>query len=226
MPFGSISSVARKDVAMATTKGALRRSGNETIKPAPKVVHSRERRSQVTSEEGTVAKRSLEAKAAAKKRPKRRGAGPVTPYLTVADATASLAFYAQAFGFKPGVTISAADSRIIHAVMHCGHAVAVMFSPEGTWSGSMKAPAHSGAENPITMYVPRFKVDALTERARAAGATILTEPADMFWGNRIARIADPDGYVWCFASKTGKFDPAKMPPVADESADFDLDIQL
>jgi len=211
---------------MATTKGALRRSGSETIKPAPVVVHSRQRRSQVTAKEGTVTKPSVEAKAAAKKPAKRRSAGPITPYLTVADATASLTFYAQAFGFKPGVTISAPDGKVIHAVMHCGRAVAVMFSPEGTWSGTMKTPAHSGAENPITMYVRYAEVDALADRARAAGATILTEPTDMFWGDRIARIADLDGYVWCFASKIGKFDPAKMPPVGEESVDFDLDIQL
>jgi uncharacterized glyoxalase superfamily protein PhnB len=211
---------------MARTKGAPRRPRSETIKRAPKEAHSRQRRSQETAKERSVAKRSLEAKAAAKKPAKRHSAGPITPYLTVADATASLAFYAQAFGFKPGVIISAADGRIIHAVMHCGRAVAVMFSPEGIWSGIMKTPAHSGAENPITMYVPYFEVDALADRARAAGATILTEPTDMFWGDRIARIADPDGYVWCFASKIGKFDPAKMPEATEESADFDLDIEL
>ena len=33
----------------------------------------------------------------------------LTPYLTVKDAKASLAFYEQAFGFEPGMTLPAAD---------------------------------------------------------------------------------------------------------------------
>jgi uncharacterized glyoxalase superfamily protein PhnB len=166
------------------------------------------------------------AKSAARRPTGRRGTGPVTPYLTVADAAASLAFYARAFGFKPGVTITSPEGKIIHALMRCGRAAAVMFSPEGICSGSMKAPAHSGAENPVTMYVHCLEVDALADRARAAGATILTEPADMLWGERIARIEDPDGYVWCFASKVGEFDPAKMPPVPEESADSAFDMEF
>ncbi len=39
----------------------------------------------------------------------------------------------------------------------------------------------------------------LTERARAAGATVLKEPGDIFWGGHIAYVADPDGHVWEFA---------------------------
>ena len=197
---------------MATTKGA------------PKSARSRGRGSQVAAKDEAVTERP--AKTAAGRPVRRRSTGPVTPYITVADATASLAFYAQAFGFKAGETITSSDGKVIHAVMYCGRAAAVMLSPEGIWSGTMKTPAHSGAENPITMYVRCIKVDALADRARGAGATILTEPADMFWGDRVARIEDPDGYVWCFASKLGEFDPAGVPSAAEESADPGFDIEF
>ena len=158
--------------------------------------------------------------------PLRRGTGPITPYLTVADATASLAFYARAFGFRVGETITSPDGKVIHVVMRCGRASDVMFSPEGIWSGTMKSPLHSGAECPLTMYVRCIEVDALADQARAVGAKILTEPTDMPWGDRIVRIEDPDGYVWCFASKTGEFDPAKLPSAAEESAGADFDIEF
>lgn len=88
----------------------------------------------------------------------------------------------------------------------------------------MKAPVRSGAECPLTMYVRCLEVDARADQARAIGAKILTEPTDMFWGDRIARIEDPDGYIWCFASEIGEFDPAKMPSVAEESTGSDIDI--
>lgn len=153
-------------------------------------------------------------------------ASPVMPYLTVRDAAASLAFYQQAFGFKPGETVSAPDSRLIRVVMHHAGATAFRFSPEGIWSGSMQAPATSKTENPIVLYVPWRRIDALAARARAAGATIVSEPEDMFWGERIVRIADPDGYVWCFAARLHKFDPDRMPKPAEavqavDGPDFD-----
>lgn len=81
----------------------------------------------------------------------------------------------------------------------------------------MKAPATSKVENPVVLYVPCRNVDNLAARARSAGATIASEPEDMFWGERITRIVDPDGYVWCFAAKRGEFDATRIPPVVEQS---------
>jgi uncharacterized protein len=40
----------------------------------------------------------------------------------------------------------------------------------------------------------RAEVDAVTEEARAAGATIRREPAETFWGGYSALIIDPEGH--------------------------------
>jgi len=40
------------------------------------------------------------------------------------------------------------------------------------------------------------EVDAVTEEARAAGATIGREPAETFWGGYSAVIIDPEGHPW------------------------------
>jgi uncharacterized protein len=40
------------------------------------------------------------------------------------------------------------------------------------------------------------EVDAVTEEARAAGATIGREPAETFWGGYSALFIDPDGHPW------------------------------
>jgi catechol 2,3-dioxygenase-like lactoylglutathione lyase family enzyme len=40
------------------------------------------------------------------------------------------------------------------------------------------------------------EVDAVTEEARAAGATIGREPAETFWGGYSAIFLDPDGHPW------------------------------
>src|SRR3982074_1174559 len=43
------------------------------------------------------------------------------------------------------------------------------------------------------MFVYADDVDGLFEDLRAEGTTVLRDPADMPWGERIASIADPDG---------------------------------
>jgi hypothetical protein len=40
------------------------------------------------------------------------------------------------------------------------------------------------------------QVDAVTEEARAAGATIGKQPAETFWGGYSSVFIDPDGHPW------------------------------
>jgi len=46
-------------------------------------------------------------------------------------------------------------------------------------------------------------VDAVIEEARAAGATIVREPAPTFWGGYSGVFADPDGHPWEIAHNPG-----------------------
>jgi lactoylglutathione lyase len=43
--------------------------------------------------------------------------------------------------------------------------------------------------------------DAAVERLRAAGTPVLEEPVDQPWGERVARVADPDGNVIVIGSR-------------------------
>jgi PhnB protein len=49
-------------------------------------------------------------------------------------------------------------------------------------------------------------VDAAYKRAVGAGATSQSEPADQFWGDRMATVTDPFGNTWSIA--THKEDPS------------------
>lgn len=42
----------------------------------------------------------------------------------------------------------------------------------------------------------RDEVDALMQRAEAAGATILKPPQEVFWGGYHGYFADPEGHIW------------------------------
>jgi PhnB protein len=136
----------------------------------------------------------------------------LTPYLTVGDAQQSLDFYERAFGFGRGNVLPGEDGSIMHAEMTWQGKGVVMFSPESAASDMpMKTPAHSGVDPPMVLYVYCADVDALTARARQGGATVLSEPQDMFWGDRMATFRDPDGYLWSFATRVGELDLSKMP---------------
>jgi uncharacterized glyoxalase superfamily protein PhnB len=134
----------------------------------------------------------------------------LTPYLTVNDAAESLDFYERAFGFGRGECMADNEGRIVHAGMTWQGRSVVMFAPEEP-DTSMRTPVHLGMEVPLSFYVYCADVDSLIRRAREAGATVLAEPEDMFWGDRIARVSDPDGYLWVFATRVGEFDASKVP---------------
>ena len=125
-------------------------------------------------------------------------------------AEAAIAFLKSAFGFGVDFTMPGEDGRIGYAQLRHREAL-VHLSPEGSFGATTKAPKSSGAESPAMLYVYCEDVDALTARARAAGAVVFSEPADMFWGDRVASFIDPDGYRWAFATNVGAFDPAKAP---------------
>lgn len=138
----------------------------------------------------------------------------LSPYLTVRDPDAALAFYQKAFGFSVNETtlMKGPDGQILHGEMNF-HDATIMLAPEGAWGGTCQAPASSGTEVPIGLYLYCDDPDAIHTRAVAAGATSACEPQDMFWGDRMCSLVDLDGYKWSFARNVGDFDPAKMPPV-------------
>lgn len=55
------------------------------------------------------------------------------------------------------------------------------------------------------------EVDAVVEEARRAGAAIVREPAETFWGGYSGAFADPDGHVWEVAHNPGW-------PIADDGS--------
>lgn len=51
------------------------------------------------------------------------------------------------------------------------------------------------------LYFYADDLDAMTARASAAGATLLSRAADRPWGDRVAYVTDPDGFVIAFAKR-------------------------
>jgi PhnB protein len=133
----------------------------------------------------------------------------ITPCLTVRDIDIALSFYQAAFGFEKKFSMPGPDGRTVHAevVWQSG---SFMLGAEGS-DHKCKSPSTTGARPPMALYVYCEDVDALFRRATAAGAKIENPPQDMFWGDRMCTLVDPDGYIWSFATNIGDFDPTKAP---------------
>jgi lactoylglutathione lyase len=56
----------------------------------------------------------------------------------------------------------------------------------------------------FSMWVYADDCDAAVARLRAAGVQVVEEPTDQPWGERIARVLDPDGNEVVIGAKSGR----------------------
>jgi uncharacterized glyoxalase superfamily protein PhnB len=71
---------------------------------------------------------------------------------------------------------------------------------------------------PVTMWLYVTDCDAAFQRAVQAGAKETMAPADMFWGDRCAAVADPYGYLWSFATHQKDMTEEEMKRAGEEFA--------
>jgi len=131
----------------------------------------------------------------------------ITPYLAVDDAAEAIEYYKKAFGAKERVRMDAPDDKIGHAELEIGDSL-VMLSDPFPQSSTRSPKELGGTSASIFMYVE--DVDAVVKQAVDAGATILMEVADQFWGDRFGTIADPFGHSWSIATHVEDVPPEEM----------------
>ena len=178
--------------------------------PAPKRPAAKRAAPSPAPSQPPAAKRAAPSPAPSQRPARPEGMPWLSPYLTVRDASAAIAFYEKAFGFKTKNVMPGPDGKPGHVEMSWKDAL-IMLASEGAFGGTCKAPATSGALSPVTLYVYCDDVDALHAKATAAGAKTAFPPTTMFWGDRLCKLTDPDGHVWNFATNVADFDPSNTP---------------
>ena len=119
----------------------------------------------------------------------------VTPYLYYQDVAGALRFLADAFGFRERLRMPGKDGDIAHAEMTLGDGVVMMGCPGRDY----RNPKRLG-QTTQSLYIYVDDVDAHCARAKQAGAKILNEPEDQFYGDRRYGAEDPEGHHWFFAT--------------------------
>jgi uncharacterized glyoxalase superfamily protein PhnB len=115
------------------------------------------------------------------------------PYLRSRDGNAAIEFYKRAFGAVEQFRLTEPNGRVGHAELKFGSAT-VMVSDEYPEHGIHGPNESVPTGSAIHLHVDN--VDILTKQAVEAGATVLVEPQDQFYGERTARLRDPFGHEW------------------------------
>ena len=119
----------------------------------------------------------------------------ITPYLYYEDVGAALKFLAKAFGFKKfGAANKTPDGQINHAAMKYGDDLVMMGCPGPRYKNPKRLRTSTQS-----LYINVADVDSHFASAKKAGAKILEEPHDEFYGHRRYGAEDPEGHQWYFA---------------------------
>ena len=110
----------------------------------------------------------------------------IFPIITTADLAAALAFYRDLLGATVSYEFPGPDGEPGYVGLELG---------AGHLGIGRDPAALATPTERFSLWVYAEDCDAAVEHLREAGVRILEEPADQPWGERIARVADPDGNV-------------------------------
>jgi PhnB protein len=131
----------------------------------------------------------------------------ITPQLVVKGVAAAIDWYTRAFGAHELLRNTAPDgASIMHAELLLGDS---RFFVVDEFPGSMVSPKSLGG-TPVTLHLYVAGVDAMFDRAVAAGAAVLLPVADQFWGDRYGMLTDPFGHRWSIASRIEDLSPKAL----------------
>jgi uncharacterized glyoxalase superfamily protein PhnB len=117
----------------------------------------------------------------------------ISPAFRYENAPAAIEWLVRAFGFEKKTVVDAPDGGIAHAELRLGTGVIALGS------------AHRTAGNPWSevrqgIYVRLADVDGHHDRAKAAGAEIVSPLKDLEYGSREYAARDPEGHLWGFGT--------------------------
>jgi len=134
------------------------------------------------------------------------------PYLSINDAATAVEFYSRVFGVDPHLLLNMPDGRVMHCEFRIGNA-RFFVSEELPEHGGTPSPTRLGGTTvAIHLYVD--DCDAMVKTMSDNDSDVLMAPADMFWGERFARVRDPFGHEWGISTQLREMSPDEIQTVA------------
>jgi uncharacterized glyoxalase superfamily protein PhnB len=126
------------------------------------------------------------------------GYSGVDPWVISSDTDSEIGFLSDVFGARerPHSRVVNADGSIGHVEVELAGSVIMLFDAQPGWP---PLPAH------LRVYVD--DAQATFERAVSAGATAVTRVTELFSGECVARVRDPQGHLWWLHERSKDLDP-------------------
>ncbi|KWV86004.1 MULTISPECIES: VOC family protein [Pseudomonas] len=119
----------------------------------------------------------------------------LTPYMGIDKAGEAIEFYKKAFGATQVMRLDMPDGRVGHSELRIGDSSLMLGTP-----CDQMALRNPDEHTSIGLHLYVEDVDAQFQRAVDAGATVVSEPKDQFYGDRSASVKDPFGHLWFLAT--------------------------
>lgn len=134
----------------------------------------------------------------------------IMPALRYQDAPAAIEWLCNVLGFERHAVYPGPDGTIGHAELTLDGGMIMLGSQKDDEYGRIfKSPKELGGFETCSRYVVVPDADAVYQRARAAGATIVRPIEDTHYGSREFGAKDPEGHTWTI----GTYDPWIQPKV-------------
>ncbi|MEE3504716.1 VOC family protein [Pseudomonas sp. 10C3] len=131
----------------------------------------------------------------------------LTVYMGVKDAAKAIEFYKKAFGATENFHLNNPDGKVGHADIQIGDSRLMLADPCDQ-GGFNSADPMSKPSFGMYLYVP--DVDTQFTRAVDAGATVVSEVKDQFYGDRSGAVRDPFGHLWFIATHKEDLTPEQI----------------
>ena len=131
----------------------------------------------------------------------------MTPYLIVDGAAQAIEFYKKVFGATEKMRMPSPGGKVGQAGLILGGSM-IMLADEHPEMGARAPRAYGGAAVSLMVYVPN--VDDTVKTASAAGAKIVRQVENQFYGDRMGTIEDPFGHRWYVATHVEDVPPEEM----------------
>jgi PhnB protein len=135
------------------------------------------------------------------------GYNSVIPYLHVKGAAQAIDFYKSVFGATEKGRLPDPAGNVVHAELKIGDSM-IMLSDEFPKMGALGPQSVGGT--PVTLHLYVENVDAVAQKAVAAGATLDRPVQNQFYGDRSGSLTDPFGHKWHVATHVEDVAPDEL----------------
>jgi uncharacterized glyoxalase superfamily protein PhnB len=126
------------------------------------------------------------------------GCHSVSPWIVNRGVGELIDFMKAAFGAEERGRVMMGDT-IAHAEVKVGDSTILLFDSQPDWP-----------EIPALLRLYVEDGDAVFERALAAGAKVVTEMAELSFGDRVGRLRDPKGNLWWIQTHVKDVTPEQL----------------